>query len=116
MEPAAVPDIVESPDGRRTTRPRVLLCHDMKGGYNHMADEEYLGRFVAHGGFGAIDEFVYFSHHRVTVPPKEWIDACHAEGVPCLGTLITEHADGAADNARLLLKRGGSASRAAGSI
>ena len=33
---------------------------------------------------------------------RRWIDACHARGVPCLGTLITEHAAGAADNALLL--------------
>jgi hypothetical protein len=42
-------------------------------------------------GWASIDEFCYFSHHLVTVPPVCWIEACHTRGVPCYGTLITEH-------------------------
>ena len=79
--------------------PRVLHCHDMKGGYCRSADEDYLAAF---GGWEAIDVFVYFAHHRVCVPPRCWIDACHARGLPCLGTLITEGPSGARDNALML--------------
>lgn len=38
----------------------------------------------------AIDTFVYFSHHFITVPPYGWIRAAHKHGVKILGTLITE--------------------------
>lgn len=73
---------------RHPNSPRVLACHDMCGGYNPDADGRYLRAF---SGWGRIDEFVYFSHHCVTVPPLGWIEACRAHGKPCLGTLITEH-------------------------
>ncbi len=68
-------------------RPRVLHCHDMKGGYCAAADEDYLAVF---SGWGAIDVFCYFAHERVSLPPAVWVDACHARGIPCLGTLIVE--------------------------
>ncbi|XP_037093003.1 cytosolic endo-beta-N-acetylglucosaminidase-like [Pollicipes pollicipes] len=41
-----------------------------------------------------IDEFVYFSHQFVTVPPCGWVDAAHTHGVPIYGTIITESAAG----------------------
>uniref|UniRef100_A0A0N5B806 Mannosyl-glycoprotein endo-beta-N-acetylglucosaminidase n=1 Tax=Strongyloides papillosus TaxID=174720 RepID=A0A0N5B806_STREA len=41
-----------------------------------------------------IDQFCYFSHHFITVPPKVWIDQGHAHGVKVLGTLITENKEG----------------------
>ena len=31
------------------------------------------------------------------MPPRVWVDACHARGVPCLGTLIIEADDGEND-------------------
>ncbi|OAX35593.1 glycoside hydrolase family 85 protein [Rhizopogon vinicolor AM-OR11-026] len=34
--------------------------------------------------------FIYFSHHRVTVPPSGWTNAAHRQGVKILGTLIFE--------------------------
>ena len=80
-------------------RPRVLHCHDMMGGYCPPADEGYLAVFR---GWDAIDALIYFAHHRVGLPPQCWIDACHARGIPCLGTLITEGPAGAQDNATLV--------------
>ena len=71
----------------------------MKGGYCKEADEDYLACFTS---WASIDIFCYFSHHRVTVPPACWIEACHRNGVPCLGTLITEGRAGVGENALLL--------------
>ena len=45
------------------------------------------------------------------MPPACWVAACHARGLPCLGTLITEGAAGAADNALLLSRADESAER-----
>ncbi len=30
----------------------------------------------------AIDLFIYFSHHLVTIPPVGWVNAGHRHGVP----------------------------------
>ena len=54
-----------------------------------MADETYLRAFR---GWESIDVFVYFAHNRVSMPPPQWVAACHERGVPCLATLITEQA------------------------
>eukprot|EP00900_Chrysochromulina_parva_P008155 jgi/Chrpa1/17340/Chrysochromulina_OHIO_Genome00022373-RA len=82
------------------TRPRVLHCHDCRGGYNDCADGKYLRCF---SGWDATDAFCYFGHNLVSMPPAVWVAACHARGVPCLGTLITEGGGEAADEqARLL--------------
>ncbi|EKF32366.1 endo-beta-N-acetylglucosaminidase, putative [Trypanosoma cruzi marinkellei] len=81
---------------------RLLVCHDMCGGYNpsdyarfalcdasssvaRVVDTSYTVSY-----WNLVDYFVYFSHHRVSIPPKEWINAAHREGVPMLGTFITE--------------------------
>ena len=91
-------------------RPRVLHCHDMMGGYCQPADEGYLESF---SGWGSIDAFIYFAHHRVSLPPQCWIDACHARGLPCLGTFITEGNDGVRDNAKMLQRADETAERLA---
>ncbi len=44
----------------------------------------------------AVDAFIYFSHHLVTIPPPCWTNAGHRNGCPVLGTLITEWDQGAA--------------------
>lgn len=41
-----------------------------------------------------IDAFIYFSHYLVTIPPVTWINAAHKNGVPVLGTFITEGEEG----------------------
>ncbi|GAA6012154.1 hypothetical protein JCM10207_005150 [Rhodosporidiobolus poonsookiae] len=66
---------------------RVLVCHDYKGGYCERDDER--GYTFQH--WEAIDTFIYFSHHRVSCPPRDWIRAAHTHGVKILGTLILEH-------------------------
>ncbi|XP_033631181.1 cytosolic endo-beta-N-acetylglucosaminidase-like [Asterias rubens] len=77
-------------------RPRTLICHDMMGGY---IDDRFVQgvpktesyRFY-HWQY--LDMFVYFSHHFVTIPPPGWTNAAHKNGVPMLGTVITEWTDG----------------------
>lgn len=64
-------------------RPRVLVCHDMAGGYG--ADAALQGSADS-GAFRllhwhAVDIFVYFSHHLVTLPPPGWVHAAHRHGV-----------------------------------
>uniref|UniRef100_A0A2P2KK58 mannosyl-glycoprotein endo-beta-N-acetylglucosaminidase n=1 Tax=Rhizophora mucronata TaxID=61149 RepID=A0A2P2KK58_RHIMU len=77
-------------------RPRLLVCHDMDGGY---LDDKWV-----QGGnnpdayclrhWYLIDVFVYFSHSLVTLPPPCWTNAAHRHGVKVLGTFITEWDEG----------------------
>ncbi|CAL9123350.1 unnamed protein product [Musa textilis] len=77
-------------------RRRILVCHDMKGGYIDDA--------LVQGGDNSdayaiwhwcqMDVFVYFSHYLVTLPPPCWTNAAHTHGVRVLGTFITEGEDG----------------------
>lgn len=64
--------------------PRLLVCHDMAGGYG--ADALVQGCGDAHAfrltHWHAVDAFVYFSHHLVTLPPPGWVHAAHRHGVP----------------------------------
>ncbi|RNF14440.1 putative endo-beta-N-acetylglucosaminidase [Trypanosoma conorhini] len=81
---------------------RLLVCHDMRGGYLPgdyarfaLCDAASLVEPAVDASYtvsywGLVDYFVYFAHHRVSVPPKEWINAAHRAGVPALGTFITE--------------------------
>ncbi|KAF9027236.1 hypothetical protein BDZ89DRAFT_1067058 [Hymenopellis radicata] len=48
------------------------------------------------------DTFIYFSHHRVTIPPTGWTSAAHRQGVKMLGVLIFE-GGAEADCLRLLV-------------
>jgi mannosyl-glycoprotein endo-beta-N-acetylglucosaminidase len=72
---------------------KVLLCHDMAGGYHQDAliqgsnDNKpiYSCQYWQY-----VDIFCYFSHERVTIPPVTWTNACHTNGVRCLGTIIVE--------------------------
>ncbi|KAK9331842.1 glycosyl hydrolase family 85-domain-containing protein [Lipomyces starkeyi] len=93
----------------RIFSPRLLVCHDFKGGYSEDEDAFFQGYFPHKTGtaywaraLALIDTFVYFSHKRVAVPPVAWTNACHKSGVRCLGTIIFEHESSASD-ARLLL-------------
>ncbi|KAI3458498.1 hypothetical protein Pfo_015161 [Paulownia fortunei] len=88
-------------------RPRILVCHDMAGGYTD-------DRFVQ-GGPNAdayaiwhwylIDVFVYFSHSLVTLPPPCWTNTAHRHGVKVLGTFIMEWDEGKKRADKLLSTR-----------
>ncbi|KAJ7963921.1 Cytosolic endo-beta-N-acetylglucosaminidase [Quillaja saponaria] len=77
-------------------RRRLLVCHDMAGGYG---DDKWV-----QGGnnpdaytiwhWHLIDVFVYFSHSLVTLPPPCWTNTAHRHGVKVLGTFITEWDEG----------------------
>ena len=71
-------------------RRRVLHCHDYAGGYTQSADEDYLATFSS---WAIFDIFVYFSHHRVVVPPRVWIENAHRERKRVLGTFLFEGPD-----------------------
>ncbi|KAF9236910.1 glycoside hydrolase family 85 protein [Melanogaster broomeanus] len=49
------------------------------------------------------DSFVYFSHHRVTVPPSGWINAAHKQGTKMLGTLIFEHRESESESLQIIV-------------
>ncbi|KAF5371992.1 hypothetical protein D9615_008138 [Tricholomella constricta] len=80
------------------TSGKLLVCHDYKGGYTESPNAvSYTYNF-----WSSCDAFVYFSHHRITIPPPGWITAAHRQGVKMLGTLIFE-GDGEEDCLRLLV-------------
>ncbi|TFK64036.1 glycoside hydrolase family 85 protein [Pluteus cervinus] len=64
----------------------LLVCHDYKGGYTESLHEMgYTFNF-----WSSCSSFIYFAHHRITIPPAAWINAAHRQGVKMLGTLIFE--------------------------
>lgn len=76
---------------------RVMVVHDYKNGYQQGEDGSPMGSFPHRNGRhymlqfpSLVDIFVYFSHHRVTVPPVPWVNSLHRLGIPVLGTLIFE--------------------------
>ncbi|KAI0637540.1 glycosyl hydrolase family 85-domain-containing protein [Trametes polyzona] len=78
---------------------KLLVCHDYKGGYTESPTAPaYTFNFWHH-----CDSFIYFAHHRITVPPSGWTTAAHRHGVKMLGTIIFEHAESEADCLRLLV-------------
>lgn len=93
---------VSVPAARHPVRPpyRTLLCHDMAFGYlDDSACDGWRGSVPSPDQYtflywNSIDEFVYFSHHFITVPPCNWVETAHAHGVAIYGTLITENEAG----------------------
>ncbi|XP_030540409.1 cytosolic endo-beta-N-acetylglucosaminidase 1 [Rhodamnia argentea] len=87
---------LQTKQGDLPNRPRILVCHDMQGGY---LDDKWV-----QGGDNAeayaiwhwylMDVFVYFSHNLVTLPPPCWTNAAHRHGVRVLGTFIAEWEEG----------------------
>ncbi|KAH9936857.1 glycosyl hydrolase family 85-domain-containing protein [Epithele typhae] len=84
---------------RASTTGKLLVCHDYKGGYT----ESPTAPAYTFNYWPYCESFVYFSHHRVTIPPSGWSTAAHRQGVKMLGTLIFEHAKSEADCLRLLV-------------
>ncbi|KAJ3473999.1 hypothetical protein NLI96_g12705 [Meripilus lineatus] len=81
-----LPYIPRSAPSEDSRRGKLLVCHDYKGGYKDTPDAfSYTFNF-----WQFTDIFVYFSHHRVTVPPPGWVNASHRQGTLMLGTLIFE--------------------------
>jgi endo-beta-N-acetylglucosaminidase D len=84
---------------------KVLLCHDMAGGYKEdaqiqglqSADPVYSFQYWA-----LIDIFCYFSHERVTIPPVTWTNAAHINGCLSIGTFIVEWGPGKLEILKLI--------------
>ena len=80
--------------------PRVLVCHDFKGGYlPHEAAQgvESSATVYTCEYLQYIDTFVYFSHKLVAIPPVSWINLMHKNGVKILGTILVEGDSGDSD-------------------
>ncbi|KAJ0978357.1 hypothetical protein J5N97_013831 [Dioscorea zingiberensis] len=78
--------------GPLPARRRLLVCHDMQGGY---VDDRWVQGGSNPDAYSIwhwflMDVFVYFSHNLVTLPPPCWTNAAHTHGVKVLGTFITE--------------------------
>jgi hypothetical protein len=74
-------------------RPKLLLCHDMKGNYLKSDKYNFGGEFLDPFPilyWQYIDIFCYFSHELVSIPPLGWINTCRRHGSSVLGTFITE--------------------------
>ncbi|KAK4743173.1 hypothetical protein SAY87_001174 [Trapa incisa] len=87
---------LSSSSERLPDRARVLVCHDMQGGYK---DDRWVQGGDNPAAFGIwhwylIDIFVYFSHDLVTLPPPCWSNTAHRHGVRVLGTFIIEWDEG----------------------
>ncbi|EPS44615.1 hypothetical protein H072_1397 [Dactylellina haptotyla CBS 200.50] len=72
---------------------KLLVCHDFKGAYLPYEDSQ--GIFTDDPVYTLeylhlVSTFVYFSHHRVTIPPAPWTNVMHKNGVRILGTFIVE--------------------------
>lgn len=103
--------VTNSISSKRIQPPRLLVCHDFKGGYSpaeassdgvsgaECPEEGNLWKF---NHWAYVDVFVYFSHHRVTIPPVGYIHAAHRHGALALGTLIFEWDEGAADLIKMM--------------
>lgn len=67
-------------------RARLLVCHDLQGGYG---DDKWVQGGTNPDAYAIwhwylIDVFVYFSHYLVTLPPPCWTNAAHRHGVKVL--------------------------------
>ncbi|XP_059666790.1 cytosolic endo-beta-N-acetylglucosaminidase 1-like [Cornus florida] len=87
---------LQSGNGSLPDRPRILVCHDMAGGYS---DDKWVQGGTNAGAYSIrhwylMDVFVYFSHSLVTLPPPCWTNTAHKHGVKVLGTFITEWDEG----------------------
>ncbi|PNH06647.1 Cytosolic endo-beta-N-acetylglucosaminidase [Tetrabaena socialis] len=72
--------------GGAARSPRLLVCHDMMGGYldDRLTQGSSDPGFFRLWQWDQVDLFVYFSHHMVTLPPPSWTAAAHRNGVRVL--------------------------------
>lgn len=88
-------DLVQPAQSLLPSRPMILDCHDMDGGYVPNGDAWPQGvpsfNIYTHTFWSSIDLFVYFGHKReIIIPPPWWTNAAHRNNVPVLGTLQYE--------------------------
>ncbi|GMF40802.1 unnamed protein product [Phytophthora lilii] len=90
----SVPIALRSRKQRR--RSKLLVCHDMKGGYQEDRFKQGCDDFDAYRFYqwDLVDVFVYFGHALVCPPPSGWIAAGHRHGTRVLGTFLTEGDEG----------------------
>jgi len=82
---ASVP-ILNGDSSSLPQRRRLLVCHDMAGGY---LDDKWIQGGTNPDAYAIwhwhlIDVFVYFSHSLVTLPPPSWTNTAHRHGVKVL--------------------------------
>lgn len=74
--------------------PLLQDCNDFKGGYVPNADLYPQGTTDANTYafcyWQFVDSFIYFTHHRISIPTTWWTNTCHLNGVPMLGNVIFE--------------------------
>lgn len=101
MDPFRIALVPLRQRGATPPGPWVQDCSDFKGGYVQNADLYPQGTSdpdtYNFSYWQYLDQFIYFSHHRVTIPTPWWINAAHQNGVLALGTLIFEGDQGQAD-------------------
>ena len=89
--------------------PKVLVCHDMMGGYIPTQDGRvqsgppaFQGPIYSLRSWQYVDIFVYFTHERFGIPPSCWTYACHRNAVAVFATFITEWEAGTTETMRLI--------------
>lgn len=93
-DPCSVASVPRRPRRADPSAPRLVVCHDMMGGYTPQdkhpqgatGDADIYRIYHWH----LIDTFIYFSHNLVSIPTPGWTNAAHRNGVQVLGTFITE--------------------------
>eukprot|EP00050_Salpingoeca_kvevrii_P022588 m.128667 g.128667 ORF g.128667 m.128667 type:complete len:821 (-) comp9754_c0_seq1:37-2499(-) len=92
FDPYNVTSVPLTPRLHAVRKPKLLVCHDMMGGY--VQDQHPQGGDLADvfrlEHWHLIDIFVYFSHTFLSIPPPVWGNCAHMNGTKILGTLITE--------------------------
>ena len=92
-------------------RPKVMVCHDFRNGYQDGQDQSTIGYYSHKTGQRyfiqypqLLESFIYFSHHRISIPPVSWINVCHRNCIKCFGTIIFESTGFLTDLDRLVSK------------